>query len=289
MPLVISPFHDVTLSKYADDVKIYVAYNKDNFSVNSSQLQNSLIALHQYTIDNQLSLSPSKSLHIHFGSPRLIASYSMDNVPILRTSQVRDLGLLISSSLNRGVTVADRVSKARAAMFSLFKAVSSTDYRILTRCFKAYVIPHLEYASQVWNPFTAKDIDSLERVQRTFTRLVFYRAFPSPTYPQSLPSYSDRLKKLDMCTLHERRTMADFSLARKIMRGETVLKRSNFFKYRPVPPRRPSIGIRIPFARNPLRYNSFSLRVSRLLNKLPISILGLRTRDAIMKVLSQHS
>ena len=37
--------------------------------------------------------------------------------------------------------------------------------------YKTYVRPHLEYCTPVWNPFLARDIDQLEKVQHDATRL----------------------------------------------------------------------------------------------------------------------
>ena len=41
---------------------------------------------------------------------------------------------------------------------------------LLTCAFTSYVRPILEYATPVWSPHFSKDIDSLERVQRRFTK-----------------------------------------------------------------------------------------------------------------------
>jgi hypothetical protein len=62
--------------------------------------------------------------------------------------------------------------------------------------FQAVVRPILEYAAAVWSPYTKKDIELIENVQRRATKQV-------PSLKQL--SYTDRLKKLKMPTLKYRR------------------------------------------------------------------------------------
>ena len=62
--------------------------------------------------------------------------------------------------------------------------LDETSFRYL---FQALVRPNLEYAAAVWSPYTKKDIELIENVQRRATKQV-------PSLKQL--SYTDRLKKL---------------------------------------------------------------------------------------------
>ena len=70
------------------------------------------------------------------------------------------------------------------------------------------VRPHLEYAVQAWNPYLQGDIDKIERVQRRATRI--------PTGFEKF-EYEDRLKKLSMTTLKDRRIRGDLIEMYKVM------------------------------------------------------------------------
>jgi hypothetical protein len=79
---------------------------------------------------------------------------------------------------------------------------------MLERLYKIFVRPHLEYAFQVWCPYTVGDINELEKVQHRVTRLL----------PQlkALP-YEDRLKRLNLTSLEARRNRGDALQVYKIL------------------------------------------------------------------------
>ena len=58
--------------------------------------------------------------------------------------------------------------------------------------------PVLEYATAAWNPYLAKDVLALERVQRRASRL-------APGQKRGEMEYEDRLRKLKWPTLETRR------------------------------------------------------------------------------------
>jgi len=69
----------------------------------------------------------------------------------------------------------------------------------MVHLYKSLVQPHLDYDSSVWNPHYRKDKLLLERIQHRFTWLF--------DDLKNLP-YSDRLNKLRLWSLKERRNHA---------------------------------------------------------------------------------
>ena len=70
--------------------------------------------------------------------------------------------------------------------------------------------PRLEFAVQAWSPYTRRDINVLESIQRRATKLI-----PSLTHL----SYEDRLSSLDLTTLEARRERGDMIETFKIPKG----------------------------------------------------------------------
>ena len=71
---------------------------------------------------------------------------------------------------------------------------------IMIPLFKSLVRPTLEYANVVWFPSKRKDINTLEDVQRRFTKRIV---------GMNELSYEDRLKKMNLPSLEYRRIRGD--------------------------------------------------------------------------------
>ena len=63
-------------------------------------------------------------------------------------------------------------------------------------CYKSIIRPHLEYCSEIWNPYKLQDIIQIEQIQRSFTSKIFGT--------QNL-NYWERLRNLNLLSLQRRR------------------------------------------------------------------------------------
>uniref|UniRef100_A0A8D9ENY2 Uncharacterized protein n=1 Tax=Cacopsylla melanoneura TaxID=428564 RepID=A0A8D9ENY2_9HEMI len=66
--------------------------------------------------------------------------------------------------------------------------------------YKSYIRPTIEYANVIWNPYFVKDINMLERIQRTATKI--------PKQLKNKP-YEERLTILELTTHQQRRHRGD--------------------------------------------------------------------------------
>jgi len=115
--------------------------------------------------------------------------------------------------------------------FSVFHDFYSLRYRCYEQIdlcqsfliiYKGFIRPHLEYAIQAWCPYLKGDIEYLEKVQRRATKLIGLSGY-------SKLSYEQRLRKLNLTTLHTRRQREDLIEAYKIITGKENIKSENFF------------------------------------------------------------
>ena len=109
--------------------------------------------------------------------------------------------------------------KANRMLCLVKRTIEHRDPVVLVSLYKSLVRPHLEYCSPVWSPHFQKDKSLMEKVQHCFTRLF-----------QELRSlsYNDRLKKLKLWTLEERRNRADLIELYKMSRGTASVPLQNF-------------------------------------------------------------
>ena len=94
---------------------------------------------------------------------------------------------------------------------------------MFTFLYKMYVRPHLEYCVQSWSPYLARDIDTLEKVQRLATKHL--RGLAHLTY-------ESRLEILDLYSLYCRRQRGDMIETYKILKRHYDLDPSTFFYFK---------------------------------------------------------
>ena len=88
---------------------------------------------------------------------------TLNNEVLEKVSSFKYLGVNITDDLSWANHTSVIASKARKILGLLYRHFSSwSPPEALLQLYKSLVRPHLEYASQVWNPHLVKDIDQLE-------------------------------------------------------------------------------------------------------------------------------
>ena len=144
-------------------------------------------------------------------------------------------------------------------MFSLKRC------KCLTKAYVVFVRPLLQYCSPVWCPSYKYLVDSVESVQRHFTKYL-------PGF--SFVSYSERLKRLIFDTLELRRLYIDLILCFKICNGYVALDKNDFFAFNPLSRTRGHcFKITVPNSRIKARQHFFAVRVIPAWNYLPTTVV----------------
>ena len=155
------------------------------------------------------------------------------------------------------------VAKARGCIAWVKRNVISRDINVMKNIYVSLIRPHLEYCVQLWSPAPRYGnwniIDSIEDIQRTYTRLID---------GIGLMTYKDRLNQLNLTTLLERRARGDIIEAYRIISGIANYG-NNLFRMS-----RSGMNILIDgcFKTNSNASYFFSRRVAGYWNKIPAHV-----------------
>ena len=148
-------------------------------------------------------------------------SYTMSNIPLTRTAEEKDLGVIMDNVLTFHKHTAYSIKKA-SKMLGLFRVTfTCLDEITVPKIFMAMVRPHLEYGNVIWHPRFQRDKAEIEKFQRRATKLI-------PTLRHQ--PYEARLRSLKLASLDYRRRRGDMLPVFKILNGLDRLDPQLFFK-----------------------------------------------------------
>ena len=139
----------------------------------------------------------------------------------LGVTKEKDLGIYTTNNLKPSMQCTKATSKARSVLGMIrrhFKAIDAEEFHIL---YDSYIRPHMEYCVQVSSSYLRKDIQCLERVQMSATTIV---------KGLRKMKYEERLRRLKMTTLENRRLRGDIIETWKILNGREDIDSSQFFQ-----------------------------------------------------------
>ena len=131
-----------------------------------SQLQHSLNRIVEWSEKWQLQLAPDKCQILSLIVCRRSFNpyeYWINSHKLTRADIVRDLGVLIDSSLHFDKHIDNVIKKASNVSKLLLLSFSTRHQNILMKAFCTYVRPILEYNSPVWSPHRKSLTDRIEK------------------------------------------------------------------------------------------------------------------------------
>ena len=259
LPLgIISP-----LSLFADDSKIFTRIVSDKKKRKKTQIDIKGNEVLQRDLDNikewadkwKMEFNVDKCKVMHIGQNNPGHTYTMGGVDLIVTAEERDLGVLVDNKLEFDKHIKEIVNKANRMVGLIRIGFACLDEEIFMNLYPVLVRPLLEYCVQVWSPYKQKYIDLIENVQRRATKLV-------PGLRRK--TYDQRLDKLKLTRLVERRYRGDMIHAYNIMTNKGDYKRERFFQLareRGDPELHTGLKMYKKRARKSVRRNFFSQRV----------------------------
>ncbi len=260
-----SNIESCNISSFADDTRLYSPITDPE---NCDKLQDDLDSVYKWAENNNMCFNSEKFKYLCFSTKH---SINNDNIYISPTNNiinpstsVRDLGIQMSSNCSFEAHIDKSVKTCSQLVGWVLRTFSSRDKQTMLTLFKSLILPRIEYGSQLWSPYLTCQINSVERIQRAFTKHV------SNMYDLS---YEERLRALNLYSLQRRRDRYMIIYVWKIL--EDYVSNLN-------PPITINSSERLgrmcirtsvtPGHQGTLMFNSFRWKAIRLFNSLPRSI-----------------
>ena len=143
----------------------------------------------------------------HCDPPKLL----LDNFSLERVEYFKYLGILLNSDLSWSNHITSICTKAHKLLGLLYcRFYKHAEPSALFQLYLSLVRPHLEYASDVWDPHLQKDITLIENVQKFGLRICA---------KQWDLGYDELPSKFDVCTLQTCQLEHKLSTMFKIVRN----------------------------------------------------------------------
>ena len=180
------------------------------------------------------------------------------------------LGVNFTSGLSWNHHVDEITSKANKCLGFLRRNLNISNCKAKETAYKSLVRPIVEYASPVWDPHTANNIDKIEMVQRRAARFVKNR------YRQT-SSVTSMLNELQWRSLRNRRADSKLTMFYKIVNDQVAVDPDLYIK--PQVSTRSTRGshnrsFQVPYSRQNCHLYSFFPSTVRLWNGLPQEVVS---------------
>ena len=161
-----------TVKLFADDSIIYrEVHNTQDQLI----LQNDLATLGKWAQKWSMSFNVKKcaALSITLKRTPLTHQYTLlgEDIPCVQKAEY--LGVTISHDLKWNAHCSKILQKANRTLGLLRRTLSYCTPKVKTRAYETLVRPQVEYASEVWSPYTQVEINRIEKIQRSSARFVF--------------------------------------------------------------------------------------------------------------------
>uniref|UniRef100_A0ABD2WDF7 Reverse transcriptase domain-containing protein n=1 Tax=Trichogramma kaykai TaxID=54128 RepID=A0ABD2WDF7_9HYME len=166
---------------FADDTQIISHAPPSQFRDLVSRMSADANAVHQWALDNGLSLKAQKTRVLLLGSRVFINALSRANPPIIvlagtileYSPSVKIFGLVLDSKLNWDAQISSVSSKIHYALYSLRHHRNSLSRYLRLRLVQVLIVPHLDYAAAALTSLTAEQKLRLQCLQNACIRFIY--------------------------------------------------------------------------------------------------------------------
>lgn len=199
------------MSSFADDTRAAgaIANIEDH-----NKLQHDLDSVYTWSANNNMKFNNDKFEHMTYGYNECLKSIpytAADGKNIPTANKVKDLGIYMSSNASFKEHIQTISAEATRMANWVLRTFITREPSVMLFLWKQLVLSRLEVGCPLWNPLNKGNIQSLEVVQKTFTRRL--------SRMEGL-DYWQRLEKLKLYSLQRRRERYDIMYIWKIIEGK---------------------------------------------------------------------
>jgi hypothetical protein len=279
-----------TSSSFADDTRIS---HSISIADDTKTLQNDLNRTVTWSTENKMELHEKKFELLSYRTPSsellqqlpFTAEFTQYLTPGGHTlppkTLVKDLGIYLSSDLSWTPHINIMVDNARKMASWVLGVFSDRTKVVMLQLYKTMVRCRVEYCCPVWNPVKVGDVQTIEDIQRHFTRKI--------KGCKDL-DYWDRLKLLKLQSLQRRRERYLIIHVWKILNEESPNDIKMEFYDNPRLGRKvkvPSLNNKVLKSVSRLYESSFAVHAARLWNTLPAHVTRLTALDPFKAALGE--
>ena len=193
-----------TLSSFADDTRLWMRIKN---ILDTNKLQEDLDALYRWSELNNMDFNSDKFEGQSYGKNEEQHYQAPDLSTIAQNNVLKDLGIYMAEDLKFEKHIHNTVAKGQRMSGWVLRTIKSRRADHMKTLLKSLVRSQLEYCSMLWSPREQRLINSIESVQREFTRRIskYQRYDDVLKMPKCEVSYQDRLKDLKIYSLERRR------------------------------------------------------------------------------------
>jgi len=205
--------------KFADDTKLW---GKADTPEDIEGIREDLLELSTWSKENKMPFNVSKCRVMYMGKKNNREPYNLLGEKIVETNEEKDLGVFFTENFKPTTNCNKAFNSASRVIGLIRRNILSKEESSMLILYKTLVRPILEYCIPVWCPYRKNDIMKIEKIQKRFTKII--------EGCKGL-SYEERLKKLKLTTLEERRHRADLIQVFKIINDKAKTYPEDFFTF----------------------------------------------------------
>lgn len=268
---------------FADDCILYSEIHSPN---DQALLNSSLGKIQTWCETWQMRINLKKTVSMTITRKRqpLNFSYSINGHSLPSVQSYKYLGVQLTSDLKWNEHVSFLQQRATQKLMYLKRSLSKATPEIKLLAYKTFILPILEYASVVWDPYTQININKLESVLRKAIRFV-YNSYSWHTSPTAL------LKSAQLECLQLRRYWDRLKFMYLLYHDKLGINKLKYIQPVTLRPTRSNHAKKLTnfSCRTDVFKNSFFPRTVREWNALRPDVVEYLTVDAFMSSLKKQA